>query len=77
MVKRSTDQKLRLRNFDARYRRIEKGAVVKSHKEEQVSVTSGKRKANVRRETGAVSGMRVTIVHNKNPTMQTWVVSRL
>ena len=32
MVKRSTDQKLRLRNFDARHERIESGAVVKSWK---------------------------------------------
>ena len=31
MVKRSTDQKLRLRNFDARHEKIETGAVVKSH----------------------------------------------
>ena len=30
MVKRSMDQKLRLRNFDARHGRIESGAVVKS-----------------------------------------------
>ena len=32
MVERSIDQKLRLRNFDARHRRIESGAVVKSRK---------------------------------------------
>ena len=32
MVKRSLDQKLRLRNFDARHEKIETGAVVKSHK---------------------------------------------
>ena len=32
MVKRSIDQKLRLRNFDARYEKIEIGAVVRSHK---------------------------------------------
>ena len=32
MVKRSMDQKLRLRNFDARHGRIESGAVVKSRK---------------------------------------------
>ena len=32
MVKRSLDQKLRLRNFDARHGRIETGAVVKSRK---------------------------------------------
>ena len=32
-------------------------------KEEKVFVTSGKIKASVRKETNAVSGMRVTIVH--------------
>ena len=32
MVKRSTNQKLRLRNFDAVHGRIESGAVVKSRK---------------------------------------------
>ena len=32
MVKKSVDQKLRLRNFDARHGRIESGAVVKSRK---------------------------------------------
>ena len=32
MVKRSIDQKLRLRNFDARHGTIESGAVVKSRK---------------------------------------------
>ena len=73
MVKRSIDQKLRLRNFDARHRKIETGAVVKSRKglisgveEEKVLVIGGKKKANVRREISAVSGMRVTIVSNKN-----------
>ena len=42
-------------------------------KEEKVHATSGKKKANVRRETSAVSGMRVTIVHNKktNPKAAT------
>ena len=35
-------------------------------KEEKVLVTSGKKKASVRKETSAVSGMRVTIVP-KNP----------
>ena len=33
MVKRSMDQKLRLRNFDARHGRIETGAVIKNRKE--------------------------------------------
>ena len=32
MLNRSTDRKLRLRNFDARHQKIETGAVVKSHK---------------------------------------------
>ena len=32
MVKRSIDQKLLLRNFDARHEKIETGAVVKSHR---------------------------------------------
>ena len=32
MVKKSTDQKLRLRNFDARHEKIETGAVVKNRK---------------------------------------------
>ena len=37
-------------------------------KEEKVFVTTGKTKASVRKETNAVSGMRVTIVHkNQNP----------
>ena len=35
-------------------------------KEEKVFVTSGKIKASARRKTSAVSGMRVTIVHDKN-----------
>ena len=38
-------------------------------KEEKVLVISGKKKANVRRETSAVFGMRVTIVHNNQTTM--------
>ena len=37
MVKRSMDQKLRLRNFDARHGKIETGAVVKSCKRTQLS----------------------------------------
>ena len=38
-------------------------------KEEKVPVTRGKKKANFRRETSAVSGMRVTIVHKNQNTM--------
>ena len=57
------DQKLRLRNFDAKpeqWSSIERERVVL--KEEKVPVTSGKKKSSVRKETNAVSGMRVTIV---------------
>ena len=73
MVRKRKDQKLRLRNFDARHgklkqeqwSRVERDQV--SLKVEKVLVISGKKKANVRRETSAVSSLRVTIVHNKNP----------
>ena len=37
--------------------------------QEKVFVTSGKKKASVRRETSAVSGMRVMIVHQNQNTM--------
>ena len=42
MVKRSIDQKLRLRNFDARHGRLESGAVIKSRKG-VIDVEGGKR----------------------------------
>ena len=68
MVRR-IDQKLRLRIFDSRHRNIESGAVVNSRKGES-GVEGGKgtcyqwkEKASVRRDTSAVSGMRVMIVH--------------
>ena len=38
-------------------------------KKEKVFVSSGKKKASVRKETNAVSGMRVTIVHKNQTTM--------
>ena len=38
-------------------------------KEEKVHVVSGKKKASVRRETNAVSGMRVTIVRKNQNTL--------
>ena len=81
-MKRSIDQKLRLRNFDARHRRIESGAVVKSRKgssalkEEKVSVTSGKKKAGVRKETGAVSATRPKIVRKNQNTLPPRFLSR-
>ena len=68
IVKRSIDQKLRLRNFDARHGRIETGAVIKSRKgimvltEEKVFVTGGKKKASVRKEAVAVSATYPKIV---------------
>ena len=62
MVKRSIDQELRLRNFDARHEKIKTGAVVKSHRRLS-SVWKGKGicysgKGSVRRETNAVSNDR-------------------
>ena len=44
-------------------------------KEEKVLVTSGKKKASVRKQTNAVSGMRVTIVHNNQTTMPPHLLS--
>ena len=75
VVIRRPDQKLRLRNFDARHGRIGREAVVRIRKgiiglmEEKVLVTSEKKKASVRRETNAVSRMRVTIVRKNQTTM--------
>ena len=72
MVKRSLDQKLRLRNFDARHGKFETGAVVKSRKgstgvERGKGICyRGKKKANVRRETSAVSGTKVINVQNRH-----------
>ena len=65
MVKRSTDQKLRLGNYDARHVRIESGAVIKSRKG-LIGVEGGKgicyqwkEQGKVfRKETVAVSAMR-------------------
>ena len=71
MVKRRKDQKLRLRNFDARHGKIESGAELKSErdcqalKEEKVSVISGKKKA-VRKETVAVSAKPNIVRKNQN-----------
>ena len=70
IVKRSIDQKLRLRKFDARQGKIETGPVVKSRKglkwcckRKRYLFTVDLEKASVRRETSAVSGMRVMILH--------------
>ena len=60
MVKRSIDQKLRLRNFDARNERIETGAVVTNRSGQrgvergQGECINGKQKDSVREETSVV-----------------------
>ena len=67
MVKRSTDQKLRLRNFDARHERIETEAAIKNRKgikwylkrKEKEFAISGKQEGSAREETNAVSGTTV------------------
>ena len=72
MVKRRTNKKIRLRNFDARFEKIETGAVVKSCRGlSDVERGKGicyqwKEKGSVRRETNVVSCMRVTIVQNRH-----------
>ena len=73
-VKRSIDQKLRLRNVDARNGRIETGAVVKNRK--GLSGVEGgkgicyqwKEKGQCSKGNSAVYGMRVTIVHRNRHT---------
>ena len=61
MVKRSIDQKLRLRNFDARNERIETGTVVTSRRgqkgveTDKENAINGKQKESVREETSEVS----------------------
>ena len=63
MVKRSIDQKLRLRNFDARNERIETGAVVTNRrvnvvlKEDKENAINGKQNDSVRDETSEVSSV--------------------
>ena len=78
MVRRSMDQKLRLRNFDARHGRLETGAVVKNRKgrRTKVLVTSEKKKASVRTEANAVSGMRVTIGRKNHNTLLPHLLSQ-
>ena len=72
MVKRNIDQKLRLRNFDARNEKIETGAVVTScrgfvvFKGDMEFAISGKQKDRVRKETNPVSGTTVMSVQNQH-----------
>ena len=70
MVERSKDQKLRLRNSEARNERIETRAVVTSRKRSsgvergKIVFYSGKQKNSVREETSVFSGtMRISVQH--------------
>ena len=74
IVKRRTDQKLRLQNFDVKNEKIETGAVVTSrsgfswHWERKRNFAiSRKQKDSVRKETHAVSDTRVMNVQNRPP----------
>ena len=73
MVKRGINQKLRLRNSDARNEEIEIGAVVTRRRgsrgierEEREFAVSGTQKVRVREETHAVSDTRVMIVKSRH-----------
>ena len=82
MVKRSIDQKLRLRNFDARHGKLNQeqwSKIVRdcpASKEEKVSVTSRKKEASVRKETDAVSVTKPKIVHKKQNTLPPHLLSQ-
>ena len=71
MVKRSIDQKLRLRNFDARHGRIESGAVVES-REELTGVAGGKGICYQWKERGHyLKGDQCSFWHESNDQAQT------
>ena len=83
MVKRSIDQKLRLRNFEVRHGKIESGAVVKSRKRRIGTeggkgslLSSGKKKASVRKESDAVSGTELKTVHKNQNTLSPRLLSQ-
>ena len=80
MVKKSIDQKLRLRNFDARHGKIESGAVIKSRKGLS-GVEGGKgichqNKASVGKETDAVSATTPKIVRINRNTLPPRLLSQ-
>ena len=73
IVKRNIDQKLRLRNFDARNERIGTGAVVTSRrgtkwywKRKRSLLSMESRKGSVREETSLVSGTMKVSVQNRD-----------
>ena len=82
MVKRSIYQKLRMRNFEVRHRKIESRAVVKSRKRRidaaggKVAVSSGKKKTSVRKETDADSGTESKTVHKNQNTLSPRLLSQ-
>ena len=70
MVKRSLDQKLRLRNFDARHGKIETGAMVKNRKE-PTGVEGGKGTCYQWKEKGQCSkGDKCSFRHESNDRAQ-------
>ena len=70
MVKRNIDQKLRLRNFDARHGRIETGAVVKDRKG-MSGVEGGKGTCYQWKENGQCSkGDQCSFRHESNARAQ-------
>ena len=74
MVKSGTDQKLRLRNFDARPEKIVSGAVMKNRKG-LIPVTSGKKKDSVCKETVAVSATKPKILRKNQNTLPPHLLS--
>ena len=71
MVKRSTAQKLRSRNFDARHGRIETGAVIKSRKGLFIGVEGGKGICYQWKEKGQCSqGDQCSFRHESNDREQ-------
>ena len=83
MVKRSTDRKLRIRNFDARHWNIETGAVIQNRKG-MSGVQGGKgtcyqwkeTMASVRKETNAVSATKPKIVRKNQNTLPPRLLSQ-
>ena len=70
MVRRSTNQKLQLRNFDARHGKIETGAVVKNRKE-PIGVEGGKGTCYQWKEKGQCSkGDKYSFRHESNDRAQ-------
>ena len=70
-MKRRIDQKLRLRNFDARHRRIKSGAVVKSRKG-RIGVEGGKGTSYQWKENGQCSqGDQCSFRHETQDRAQT------